>query len=277
MGALALTCNLLAQDSQPYIEVAVEESIELKLKTLEINIFVRSFYNQVEEAKENMYYEDYYDYEEDYFYEMLLEESPKEVTKEMKKDYEERQKKREEREKKMEAFEENFVAYTVKDLMEELDNEGITYKLLLDFDGGNEGDYYDYEYYYDDYRSDSVIQVTLHNEDEFQKLKSFTEENEGTVERNGDYEMESIEGKYEELLPVLAKKAKAQGTLIANALGQELGGLLSCSNIHPSMEYTSIGSAEDIMDYEMEYYFYEDPFGEGTEFTVNLVFRFKVN
>lgn len=273
--AVALTGSLFAQNSEPYIEVAVEESIQLKMKTLDVNIFVRGDYSQMEEAMDREFY-DYY-YEDDYYYEYLLEEDPKSITKEMKKEYEERQEERKRQEAEMELFEANFKPYTVMDLMKDLDKNDIPYELVLDYsDGGSNDEYYDYEYYYDDYRTDSVVRVTVKNQDEFERLHSFTEDNYATTERNGDYERESIEGKYEEILPKLAAKAKERGTLIAKALGQELGALLSCSNIHPSLDYTSMASLEEMMDYEVDYYYYDNPFENSTDYSVGLVFRFKV-
>jgi hypothetical protein len=266
--------NAFTQNSQPYIEVAVEESIGLKVKSMEINIYVDSYYSQLEEAKEMMYFELYYDNEEDYYYEYLLEEEPKQITKEMKKEYEERQEQRKEQEAEMAKVEENFTAYTVKNLMEDLDRKNIKYELLLDYSGkGN--DYYD-EYDYYDLRTDSVVQVIVTSAEDYTKLQSFTENNDATVERNGETEKESAEGKYEELLPILAEKAKNQGNLIANALGQEIGGLLSCSNIHPSLDYSSIDGIEERMDYEYEYYYGNNPFEESSDITVQLVFRFAV-
>lgn len=273
---LSLSGLLQAQNAQPYIEIAVEESIGLKVKSMNVNIFVNSYYSQLEEAKEMMYYEIYYGSEEDYYYEYLLEEEPKSITKEMKKEYAERQERKEEQEAEMEKFEQDFTAYSVKDLMKGLDDNGIKYKLILGFTGGNDYDEYEYEYY--DIRSDSVVQVTVTNEDEYSKLQSFTENNENTVERTDDIERESIEGKYEELLPVIAKKAKKQASMIAKALDQEVGGILSCSNIHPSLDFTSPESVEEMMDYRYEYEFYysDNPFEESDDIKVQLVFRFAV-
>lgn len=260
--------------SEPYIEVAVSESIQLKIKSLEVNIFVRSRNAQMEEAKDREFYDDYYYYEEDYYYEYLLEESPKEITKSMKKEYEERQIERTKREEEMNVFDENFSPYSVKELMLGLDERNISYVLVLDYDNESQ---IDYEYYYDDYLTDSMILVTLINNEEFKKLSSFTEDNYATVELNGASEMESIEGKYEEMLPLLAKKAKEQGSLIAAALDQEIGGLLSCSNIHPSIDFISLDSAQEMMDFETDYLYYGNPFENGSEFNIGLVFRFKIN
>ncbi|MDB2656804.1 hypothetical protein N9Y60_01985 [Crocinitomicaceae bacterium] len=277
----ALSCSVLsfAQNNQSYVELAVEESIELAVKSVEVNLFVTSFYSQLEQAKEMEFYDDYYGYEEDYYYEYMLEESPKEVTKEMKKEYEERQASRESMEAELEKFEAEFKMYTIKDLMKDLDEEGIKYAVVNDFDeSGDEGDYYEFEYYGYDYNTDTVLQIVTTSSNEYDRVSSFSEDKMAVAERTGEVERESMEGKYEEALPKLAAKAKAQGNLIANALGQQLGKLISCSNVHPEFDYQSPKEVVEYLDYEYEYdYYYGNPFEQSSEFTVQLVFRFAVN
>lgn len=276
--ALTLSTLSFAQNNQPYVELAVEESIELSVKSVQVNLFVNSYYSQLELAKDREFYDDYYGYEEDYYYEYLLEEEPKEVTKEMKKEYEERQERRKEMEAEMEKFEAEFKMYTISDLMKELDAAGIKYKLNTNFEGGSsEEDYYEYEYYGYDYNTDSVLQVTVMNSDEYDNLSLFTEDKIAVEERTGDVERESMEGKYEEALPKLVEKARSQGNLIANALDQQLGKLISCSNIHPDFHYQSPEEVVEDMDYEYDYYYYGNPFEQSAEFKIQLVFRFAVN
>ncbi len=217
LTTLSASMLSFAQNNQAYVEIAVEESIEINVESVEVNFFVQSHYVQMEEARERLfYYEDLYGYEDDYYYEYLLEESPKEITKEMKKEYEARQKEREERreqlDREMAEFEANFEMFTVSDLMKVLDQEGVKYELILDYESQDEYyDYYDYE------NKDSVLRVVVTNADEYRKLEDIGDNNPAVVTRDGNVVNESIDGFYEELLPKLAEKAKSQGNIIAKA------------------------------------------------------------
>lgn len=245
---ILLTSLSFGQTTEKYIEVSADESVELKAEKVTVVIDVDSKSSQfsdvisVEYEDEYEYY-GYYDYEEDSYYEYLLEEEPDEITDEMRREYKDRQKDREKREKEQEKREAEiekkrveFKAFTINDLMALLTKNNISYTIDL----SENDDYYwdEYEYDYEeeyDYGSpkvDTNILVIVSNQGELDRLNGLI--NKHPVDTDfSDVIFETIDKYYAELIPKITEKAKKQATILASSFGKKIGDVIQCTNMVP--------------------------------------------
>lgn len=269
--AILATSLCISQTSPGYIEIGVAEAVDLKVEEITVQLVVSSASSQMEDEFYYGYYEDdYYEYEEDYLYEQMMEDSPKKVTSEMKRDYENRQRAREDRELERERKQAEFKPYWAKQFIDLMKTNNIVFTIQL-----NERDeeYYDYE------RTDTAFQVVLKSGEEYDKLNSLMEEHPVYVNRT-DEKYESMDSKYATVIPMLTAKAKNQAELLAIAMGKKVGNVTQVTNNFKSkisdMALEEMYDYSDY-DYEGEYDSWSsNPFEDSKKAFVQYLFRFAV-
>lgn len=276
-----------------YIEIAVDETVELTVKNLTLQLVVESEYRQRNDEfdydYDDYYWEEeyYYEDEEDYYYEQMMEESPRKVSKEMKKEYEQRQADREQREiqreidrAEREAEMEKFQPFTPSDLIKLLKENNIAFTITSqrakDDDReyyGYEEEYYDEEEYNDNYYADTVVEILISNKEELKNVRSVVSESPVDDEFT-NIVYQSIEDHYATVIPKLTEKANSQAAILAKSLGKKVGKVLQCSNVYP---YTPSSRALSGMYNRWdrdEFDWFNDPFLSGKEEMIQYVYRF---
>lgn len=276
------------QTTTPSIEIAVDQTIELKVKSVQLLLTVQSVAEQREDLMmENGYFSDYmYSDENDYEYEYLMYTDPKKITKKMEREYNERLEVRMAELEQREAeyyterlrMESEFVPLTTNQLAEMLKENSIQYKIIENESNGY-GEYDEY-YYESEYNSsDSVLEITVNSESELDQVKTLIAEL--AVEWDlGDYTYETSEDQLERVIPELTKKAQSQATILANSLGRKVGKVIEISNIHPNSANAnaldSLGLDLDWSDYESEYEYHQNPFDSEKKELIQYVYRFEL-
>ena len=226
--AISISSLLFAQN-QPFIEVAVDEVVELKAINVSYRLKVVSEYDQRENALYNYDEEYYYESEEDYYYEEMMAESPKKVTKEMKEAYQQRQLEREEKLAEQYRKEAEFQPYRVSDLMQVLDANAIAYEVKKD--GGTLNELLDYEDY--DEGNDSSLVINLTSEEAFDKLSSLIANLQVTTDVL-KVTYEELNDMYEVAIPKITTKANKQANVLASSMQRKLGKVIQCTNVLPT-------------------------------------------
>lgn len=264
--------QLIFAQNQNFIEVAVNETIELKAKSVEIEVIVIDEYSQRESRLYN-YFEDeyYYDSEEDYYYEEMIAESPKKVTKEMKEAYEQRQREREEWQAEQDRREAEFQPYKITDLMKLLDDHSISYSVVSRRHSESI-----YEPNSD--ATDSILSVILTSKEKYDQFFSLI----STEQVYTDHEKvvyEEIEDHYETVIPKITEKANKQANLLASSMQRKLGKVIQCTNVLPTgvsprvlnqiyNGRTSLFSSDN--DYNLS------PFSAGQTSFITFIYRFEL-
>lgn len=226
--ALGISFSPLIMAQTPsFIEVAVDEQIELKAKSVTVDLFVIDEYSQREAELYNYYEEDYYyESEEDYYYEEMLANSPKKVTKEMKEAYAQRQLDREARLAEQAAREAEFVPFLTTDLMRVLDEKGIAYTI--------KGRAYSMDNYYDGMEgSDTTLQVALTSEEAYNALFELVAGLQVYTDVS-NISYEELDDLIELAIPKLTAKANKQAGILAASMQRKLGKIIHCTNVFPN-------------------------------------------
>lgn len=245
--------TIFAQNTN-FLEIAVDDMIELAPESAQIEIQLMSASEQIrkkfdpDDFYEEIYDEyEYYESEEDWIYEEMLDESPKKITKEMKEAYEERQKIRYERELEKEEVVkqrtqelEEFEPIVLADIQSKLDELGIKYRKI---ENREKSIYFDYDSYDDwdessDY-ADSSLEVVLTSSEDWSRLTEGMKDMPTKVNVI-DVEYGSMDDKINEMIPKLTEKAKKQAQTMANSINRKLGKVIECTNVYPytpSMKY----------------------------------------
>lgn len=293
--ALILFVSLLMGSSfaqtTNFIEVSAFETVKLKIESIQVHLILESEDEQLEtmmyrdfDYSEMEYTEEYYDYEEDWMYEEMMRDSPKKVTKEMKKAYEERAERRASIERQdMEREEEysrkvsEFEPKTLTDLKLKLNDLGFTYQVLKS-NRYYPGDYEEYEDYYDDEAedTDSLLEIMVTNKADWSRLK------EGLLDFPLDYEAidanyETIEGRFSELIKSVTAKAKLEAEALATAMDRKLGKVIECTNVHP---YTPSKRYMTTLDRNFNRaridLLSDDPFSNFKEEIIEYIYKFQL-
>lgn len=247
----AFTLSTSFAQTSNHIEIAVDEDVVLAPESAKIHIQLQSPDEQMEKLfYSEDYYEseyddyDYYDSEEDWMYEEMLSESPKKITKEMKKEYEDRQKRRiereleEEKERKLrEQRMRDFQPILLSDIQAKLDELGIQYRTVKNT---TQEIYFEYEYEDSEY-ADSSLEVTLTSTEAWAQLENGLKEMPTNLNVQ-DVKYGSMDEKINQMIPKLTEKAQKQAQAIANSLNRKLGKVIECTNVYPytpSMKYMS--------------------------------------
>lgn len=245
---LLLTSLIISQSfaqTTNFIEVAVDEMIELKAESAKLQIILlsaseqeaRLFSDNYEVSENEFEFGYYFNGEEDWEYEQMLESSPKMITKEMKEGYEARARQRELEEKlQQERNEERvreiakFKPIMVSDIQTILKKINLPFKVIKN--GGQDNrDVYSMYDSAGDYM-DSLIEVTLSSKADWDKLNAALSEL--------PIEQEIIDARYETpdkyyptLIPKLTNKAQMQAEIIASSIKRKLGSVIECTNVYP--------------------------------------------
>lgn len=265
--SLLLLSNIysIAQQQTPYIEIIGEDNVKAEVNSVEVSIMVRSSYAQVEEAFYDEYgyypYNDMFGWEEDYDYERMMEENPKKVSKEMREAYEARQKEMEDRMAQYETFESTFDPFDFGDLQELLKNNGFSFETKTE------------EYEYDE---SNYALVIVKNSEDLVRLQELSDSH-PVYSSISEVEYQDETELYKTALPAIAKNAREEADMIATALGGKTGKVLMVSNNIPESSEYSYGYEEEYYDdYYYEEFYFDNPFEDGKEIKIALIFRFEL-
>jgi hypothetical protein len=244
--ASIVASQTFAQTSN-FIEIAVEEMIELKAQKVIIHIAVlsddaqrNSLYYDDTEYDESIYEAEYFNEEANWMYEDMLENSPKKITKQMTAEYEERMKEQErleiieqQREEEFDRKWEAFKSVSLREVYAEIRKLNVGSRVIKNVQNT---DYESYEYY-DDYEEDSeyldsVIEITINNQAEWDVLAAGSKDL--PIEQFiADIHYGSGEEQYAKVIPNLTKKAQTQAEIMSASINRKLGKVLECTNVYP--------------------------------------------
>lgn len=228
------------------LEIYVDHPVELEVETIQIQLFMLNAEGQKNLLLENnddldseYDFENFDFIESDWDYEQLLENSPEEVTDEMRAEYEEREKQREIARKKQEEQEKErarniatFKAKTLNDLKTILDKNKFTYTQIVAADASNErmyglfGDD-------DDYMTDA-IQIDRLKKDDWIKLNDLLKDHAIVKQKVTSIQYRTIDNQLESIILQLTQRANDQAKFMAKSLNRKVGNVLKCSNVYPS-------------------------------------------
>jgi hypothetical protein len=265
-----LIVNQAFAQTTNFIEVAVDEMIELNPNSVKIQTWVLTG-NADTEGILN------YDFEMNDFltdeveraeweYEEMIEDSPTQVTEEMKKahlEYENSSKEWDERVKEAKVERRKtlakFKAETLSEIRGILSEKNISFRMLK-----YQPTMDDMLYFHDDQDrqdgNDSVLEIVVTNQIEWRSVfKTLLEFDIDSKVTRIDYE--SLDSVYEEVIPKLTKSAKLQAKIMASSLNRKLGSIIECSNVYPFTPSRSyMESITGDLKFKLHFDQDEDPF-----------------
>jgi hypothetical protein len=258
-----------------YIELSVSETVELQAQSAILAIAQKEKNYDDEYREEYWYGSDRY---EDQIYYRLMEDSPEEVTPEMRQAFEDRQKQREiayqehlakaaEKKKQAEAAWINFAEILkaknmlVSGMTEERNVNQNWF--LSDNDEGS--------------KIDKLIYVRVQNEEQYKIVLALSAGMTLYIQ-NHEISYENLDVKRQEMNNNLAKKAMSHAEMIAKSLNKKLGSVLHVSNLSPTnslfprgiKELYEIGDEADVYVGRSQM----SPFSLTQKVTVTYIYRF---
>lgn len=247
---LLLSFSSWSQVNTKFIEVMVNEKVQLKVESIQISLSVYSEEQQMEEI-----YESAYEVEEDVEY---LEEYPEyseesehklsaAERKEREKEQEEREAFELERQARLEQEIKDFDLYTLQELMSSLRAENIPFEIQAMAMSD------DYEEWSDMVEtgaiSDSILLITLLDEASDERLQALILDKPIELELR-EIIYESADRHILDLAPKMTERAKKQAEGLALSVGKKAGAIVNISNVYPGFSPSLMENQfEQVMEY----------------------------
>lgn len=283
--AFLLSSSAFGQSAPNYLEVVIQENVELKLQSVTVTLSVETIDFQTSSFLDEhmgLLGDDGLLFEEDgSYFEELNEYELEEMSPSDRKEYEEKyaellRMKQEENARnaaKIEELTANFKPQTVKDLKQRLKAAGYKAEEIIKDEFYQKDHFLREEEYHGEY-SDTVLHVILNSKENGSALVALIKEKPIHIGFR-DHSYETIDVPLAENAKKMAERAKKQASSLAASMNKKTGALLSISTVHPGVSLSLITIESTLRDYrEKLEYPGTNPFDVGRPAYIEILYRF---